>query len=108
MKFLKARRKSVKVVKIGKEAIEEIIKECLLGESWKLFGIKKKKIQVHIVIERDATGAFLYAYSMDEIGQLDFGRIDEYIRNKVDITTHSIYTPPQSGKYYKTIDVFQL
>ena len=104
MKVFRSNQEAIRVVKIGKEAIQEIIQESLMEGCRTLLARKNKKsINIHLVINDSFSEAFFYEYRTKDQGRIDFEKLDDYIKNNVENTTSSIYTIPESGVFYTEI-----
>lgn len=104
MKVFRSNKETLRVVKIGREAIQEIIQESLMEGCRTLLARKNKKsINIHLVVNDSFSEAFFYEYRIKDQEKIDFEKVDDYIKHHLENTTSSIYTPPESGVFYAEI-----
>ena len=100
-------KNEVRVVKIPREAIEEILWENLMenGDEW--FDLKQNSDDIIFRMNFDETMSELVFYACDFPADSvpKFDQIDEYIENNVGFTANSMYNNHECGRFYQTISV---
>lgn len=100
-------KNEVRVVKIPREAIEEILWENLMenGDEW--FDLKQNSDDIIFRMNFDETMSELIFYACDFPADSvpKFDQIDEYIENNVGFTANSMYNKHECGRFYQTISV---
>lgn len=100
-------KNEVRVIKIPREAIEEILWEDLMenGDEW--FDLKRNSDDIIFRMNFDETMSELvfYAYDFPTDSVPKFDQIDEYIEDNVGFTANSMYNKHECGSFYQTISV---
>lgn len=100
-------KNEVRVIKIPREAIEEILWEDLMenGDEW--FDLKRNSDDIIFRMNFNETMSELVFYACDFPADSvpKFDQIDEYIENNVGFTANSMYNKYECGRFYQTISV---
>ncbi len=95
----------VRVIKLSRAAIEEILWETFMEIGDDRLELEADSDDIIFRMTTDETMSELVFYACDFSGEKtpDFSRIDKFIKQNVQITTDSVFTEPDTGKYYQTI-----
>ena len=97
----------VRVIKISRNAIEELLWEAFMeiGEDRMEIESNNDDVVFRMVTDEHLNEVVFYACNYSCHKDPGFSQIDELIREKVEITSESLYTKPEGGKYYTDISL---
>ena len=97
----------VRVIKLPRKAIEELLWETFMeiGEDRMEIEPNSDDVIFRMLTDDTLNEHVFYACNFSCHKTPGFSEIDSLIRERVGITSESLYTKPQTGKYYTTISI---
>ena len=97
----------IRVIKLSRAAIEEILWETFMeiGDDKLELEADSDDIIFHMTTDETMSELVFCACHFSAEKAPDFSRIDNFIKQNVQITTDSVFTVPGTGKYYQTIHI---
>ena len=91
--IIKLEKGEVRIIKINRSAIEELLWEHIMDNGERLLDLSTEQDDIifHMSIDWKAKELFFYASHLSDVSVLGFDEVDDYIKRNIGITTSTLF-----------------